>query len=666
MANSPEGAPQWLGDYEVIQWIATGGMAEVYVGRRRGARGFTKQVALKRILPQFATDTEFTSMFIDEARLCATLTHPNLVEVFDFGEAKGELFMAMELVEGTTCARLVRAAARRGEAVPLEDALFIVLNVLRGLEYAHDAEDEQGNSLNLVHRDVSPGNVLISRTGAVKLTDFGIVRAAHIERRTDSGQLKGKIGYMSPEQVTGRELDRRSDLFTVGIVLAELLTGRPLFSYGDELDILFRIRDADATVFLRYSTDLPVELSAIVLRALARDPADRFASAGEFAEAIEGFVRAQRLVLSPMRLGAYVEALGLVKPGSRSGEFRARGVLDSTPRAKPVRAPAVAPTTDDGKPATYRLQRHDGAVEGPMPLTRVLEALITGRAPMDVGVSRNDSAFRSAIEYPELRRIAASSAHRWDVSITSRDGSRFLFDPRTLPTQLCQLAVGRQTAMVMASEGEERKKLYIVDGLLVHSSSTDPSELLGERLLRSGRILPVELDMALALAPRHGGHLGDALVGLGILRPRDLYEEIYAQTRLRAAEVLRWKRGEMVVQPGVRSQEDVLPQGIPLLEVVAHGLLEAHDEDTLRKLLLPVLESPLRPGPRTAPSVLSLRLPRGPEQALLGPPGTRLVDLLQRLPREGIATSHDVLAGVFIGLVAGVIETPEWPQLPVD
>ncbi|RYE93287.1 MAG: serine/threonine protein kinase [Myxococcales bacterium] len=663
MANGPQGTPQRLGDYEVVQWIATGGMAEVYVGRRRGARGFTKQVALKRILPQFATDSEFVAMFTDEARLCATLTHPNLVEVFDFGEDGGELFMAMELVEGTTCARLVRAAAARGEAVPIEDALFIVLNVLRGLEYAHDAEDEDGRPLNLVHRDVSPGNVLVSRTGAVKLTDFGIVRAAHIERRTDTGQLKGKLGYMSPEQVTGRELDRRSDLFTVGILLAELLTGRPLFSFGVELDILFRIRDADATTFLRYSGDLPPELSALVLRALAREPGDRFQSAGAFAEAIEELVRARRLTLGPVRLGAYVEALGLVRPGTRSGEFRARGLVDSTPRAKPLRS-AEAPTLDDGGPATYRLRLGDGTTQGPMPLTRVLEALITGRASFEVGVSRNDGPFRPASEHPELRRIAASSAHRWDVSITSRDGSRFLFDPRSLPAQLCRLAVTRDTALVMAIHDQDRKKLYVADGMLVHSSSTDASELIGERLLRSGRILPVELDMALALAPRHGGHVGDALVGLGILRPRELYEEVYAQTRLRATEILRWRQGELWVFPGVKTQEDVLPQGLPMLEVVAQGLLAAHDEETLRKLLTPVLESPLRPGPRTGPSVLSLRLPPGPERALLGPVGLSLAELILKLTREGVATSHEVMAGVFIGLVSGVLEAPGWPALP--
>src|SRR5450755_4066436 len=232
-------------------------MAEVYLARRAGPHGFQKLVALKRILPQLARDEDFVAMFVDEARVCARLGHPNIVQVFDFGEQDGELYMAMEYVDGTTGARLIRAAAARGEEIPLDVCLHITLSILRALEYAHAARDDEGKPLFLVHRDVSPGNVLVDRSGAVKLTDFGIARAAEIERRTDAGQLKGKLGYMSPEQVVGRELDARSDLFTLGIVLAELVMLRPLFAGGSELDVLMRIRDADLTALDRSASRIP-------------------------------------------------------------------------------------------------------------------------------------------------------------------------------------------------------------------------------------------------------------------------------------------------------------------------------------------------------------------------------------------------------------------------
>jgi eukaryotic-like serine/threonine-protein kinase len=307
-------APLRLGPYELIRRIATGGMAEVYLARRAGPHGFQKTVAVKRILPQFARDPDFVAMFVDEARVCARLGHPNIVQVFDFGEEQGELYMAMEYVDGTTGARLVRAVATRGEDIALDVCLHITLSILHALEYAHGARDEEGRPLSLVHRDVSPGNVLIDRSGAVKLTDFGIARAAEIERRTDAGQLKGKLGYMSPEQVVGRDLDERSDLFTLGIVLTEMLILRPLFSGGKELDVLIRIRDADLSAIDRAGPHVPDDVRAVLFRALSRDPALRWPSAAAFAEAIEEIVRRRRLQIGPSRLAMLIEKLGLVAP----------------------------------------------------------------------------------------------------------------------------------------------------------------------------------------------------------------------------------------------------------------------------------------------------------------------------------------------------------------
>jgi serine/threonine protein kinase len=194
MSTSSTPAPARLGPYELVRRIATGGMAEVYLARRAGPHGFRKLVAVKRILPQYTRDPDFVAMFIDEARVCARLAHPNIVQVFDFGEQDGELYMAMEYVEGTTAARLIRAAATAGERIPLDVCLHIALSVVRALEYAHNARDDGGKPLWLVHRDVSPGNMLIDRSGAVKLTDFGIVRAAEMERRTDARTGGGPRG----------------------------------------------------------------------------------------------------------------------------------------------------------------------------------------------------------------------------------------------------------------------------------------------------------------------------------------------------------------------------------------------------------------------------------------------------------------------------------------
>ncbi|MBK6690846.1 MAG: serine/threonine protein kinase [Myxococcales bacterium] len=339
LTSSP--VPDRLGPYELLQLLATGGMAEVYLARRAGPHGFQKLVAVKRILPQFAREPDFLAMFVDEARVCARLAHLNIVHVFDFGDHEEELYMAMEFVEGSTVARLVRAAAAKNIELPLEASLHVALSVLRGLEYAHGARDERGHPLKLVHRDVSPGNVLIDRTGAVKLTDFGIARAAEIERRTDAGQLKGKLGYMSPEQVVGRELDHRSDIFTLGIVLAEMVMLRPLFTGGRELDVLLRIRDADVSAIDRAGRPMPDDLRAVLFRALAKEPEHRFPSARAFAEAVEEIVRRRRLHVGPSKLAGILERLGLTTPDSVTTDAQTGGATPK--RSLPPRAPKSPP-----------------------------------------------------------------------------------------------------------------------------------------------------------------------------------------------------------------------------------------------------------------------------------------------------------------------------------
>ena len=234
-----------IGTYVLERKLGTGGMAEVYLARRSGPRGFTKRVAIKRILPELSEDSQLIQMFCDEARLAATLNHPNIAQVLEFGEQDGELYIVMEYVEGVSCATILRTAASRNETIPVGGALYVAHEVLLALSFAHEATDEAGTSLALVHRDVSPSNVLVSRFGMVKLIDFGITRSYLAERRTCPGELKGKLRYMSPEQILGDEIDARSDLFAVGVVLAEMLAGRALFSGKSDLDVLTRISRGD-------------------------------------------------------------------------------------------------------------------------------------------------------------------------------------------------------------------------------------------------------------------------------------------------------------------------------------------------------------------------------------------------------------------------------------
>ncbi len=379
MQSKPRPARTLLGPYELGERLGLGGMAEVFVAYRAGPHGFAKKVALKRILPELAQDARFVAMFCDEARISAPLCHPNIVQVIDFGESQGELFMAMEYVEGVSLAKLLRYVSGRRERFPLGAALFIAHEVLSGLSFAHDACDENGNPLHIVHRDVSPGNVLIGRAGDVKLADFGIVRSAYVDRRTYPGELKGKVGYMSPEQVMGIEVDPRSDLFTVGIILSEMLIARPLFSGQNEFDILTKIYEADLSALDRYGADLTPAVHEMLQKALAKAPAARFSSAQEFAAALRRLAQASQISLDDSELVPWLSALGVLP--SRSGTHEVTRLHHATETTLPPPAkleaqrPVLRPTTAAPPPPRHSVPA------APMPGLPFRRALVRPELP---------------------------------------------------------------------------------------------------------------------------------------------------------------------------------------------------------------------------------------------------------------------------------------------
>ncbi len=306
-----------IGRYEPIRRLAVGGMAEIYLARLRGVgmEGFEKLVVLKRILPQHALDPELLRMFLDEARLSATLTHPHVTEVYDVGADGDAPFFAMEFVHGANLRELLRAHARAAgtATAPLEllHAIGIVAAAADGLHYAHERIGPGGEPLGIVHRDVSPSNVLVSYDGAVKVSDFGIAKWAFQRTRTQEGTLKGKFAYMSPEQCRGRAVDRRSDVFALGTILYELTTGEAPFSGDSDLEILNRIATgvAPPPAWPAEAGPYPPALTAIVMRALAPDPDQRFPTMQAFQVALEGFAREASLPVSTVALGALMQEL---------------------------------------------------------------------------------------------------------------------------------------------------------------------------------------------------------------------------------------------------------------------------------------------------------------------------------------------------------------------
>ena len=309
-------------------------MAEVFKARMKGEQGFEKIVAIKRIVPHMATNAEFVTMFVDEAKLAAQLNHNNITHIYDLGKVDAWHYIAMEYVEGKDLRTLLKLGKERGFPLPAELALFIAAKIANALDYAHRRPAPDGSELNLVHRDVSPQNILISDEGDIKLCDFGIAKAASKVSTTMSGALKGKLQYMSPEQAWGKRLDRRSDIFSLGSVLYEMLTGAPLFEGDTDMSVLESVREGEVAPPTSRGVEVPKRVDQIVLKALAKNPQERYQNASEFEKDLHAVLYTYQPSPGPADLAIYMHRLLEAHPGVR----RRRSTPPSTrPATCPVR-----------------------------------------------------------------------------------------------------------------------------------------------------------------------------------------------------------------------------------------------------------------------------------------------------------------------------------------
>ncbi|QDE84330.1 serine/threonine protein kinase [Myxococcus xanthus] len=299
--------PTLFGKYLLLERINVGGMAEVFIAKAFGVEGFERILAIKKILPTMAEDEEFITMFIDEARISVQLNHANVVHINELGKYDDTYFIAMEYVAGRDVRTMLERYRRRKEIMPTAQAVFIASKICDGLDYAHRKKDARGQDLHIIHRDVSPQNILISYEGEVKVIDFGIAKAANRSQKTQAGILKGKFGYMSPEQVRGMPIDRRSDIFAVGVLLYEMLTGEKLFVGESDFSTLEKVRNAEVPLPSEFNPSIPQGLEKVVLKALTREPEDRYQWASDMAEDLMRFLLAGDAIYSSKHLSSYMK-----------------------------------------------------------------------------------------------------------------------------------------------------------------------------------------------------------------------------------------------------------------------------------------------------------------------------------------------------------------------
>jgi len=346
-----------IGKYEIVGQLARGGMADVYLARTTGLAGFERLVVVKRLKTELGGDTEQVQAFLDEARIAAALRHANIVQVHDVGVADAVPFLAMELLEGQDCGSILERLRKDGQAVPTRQALAIAVGVCAGIHAAHETVGPDGQPMELIHRDISPENVFVTYDGGVKVIDFGVARATGRLSETRFGLVKGKPSYMSPEQARCHALDRRSDVYAIGVLLYELTTGRVPFVAPNEYELLRAVAEAAVPPPSQVATSYPAELERIVMKALARDREARYPTARELQRDLGAYASSARLQASSYELGAWVTRL-FGQERSALNQARADGVLAEhvvavatgqiAPSPRRTRAEALGPAPSPG------------------------------------------------------------------------------------------------------------------------------------------------------------------------------------------------------------------------------------------------------------------------------------------------------------------------------
>ncbi len=696
-----------FGRYTLVERLAIGGMAELFLATAPGEHGFQRNVVIKRLLPALAREPVYTAMFIDEAKLTARLTHPKIAQTYELGRVGTELFIAMELVDGVDVLALLREMAWQRRRIPNELAVWIAHEVLDALDFAHGLHGEDGNPLGIVHRDISPSNVLLSRRGDVKLVDFGIARAVGPGRhhRTKTGTLKGKYGYMSPEQVIEQPVDARSDLFSVGVVLAEMLCGRRLFAASAEIDVLLMVRDARLSRLDQYGGHIPAPLDAILRRALAKDPGDRHADAAEMRDALAEWMFEERLRVTPRHIGELVDSLydaawqrrrqAMAQNAEEqaaaavSAEQAVSAGLDGIPAGElrigesmPIisietpPAPAEEPRLSDlgdldldselelgpiaRRTAPRAVVAAPAGVEessGKVSVGTQATVAAAGFLDTDFGdlaldienaVQRLQTPPPAAVELDVSVRYASIEDAISSISPSDADPSAIDFDesqvedrsrrsrPIALPspaeialaagtaeppalneigveatmtgdfavtapiTLLYRLTTGRANGLLTAAVGGIKKEIYVRGGVAEYVTSNVASELLGHYLVSRGALSAGELAMALAMMPHYGGKLGDTLVGLGLLKPLEVFRHLTYQVRQKLIDVCTWTKGTFAWYEGTENTRTAFPLDLNTFEVLGAGAMAMPDDAVGQWMMERAASTVVRVRPRPA------------------------------------------------------------------
>lgn len=591
------GAQQPFGPFVLERRIAVGGSAEVFLARPKLGIQPAPHLVVKKLLRAAREGGDFDALE-REAALHRAVVHRNVVNVFGAGMVGDEPYLAMEYVEGVDLYRLLRRADADQRKFPPGLAAFIAMRVASALSAVHTAHDAEGNALHIVHRDVTPSNIYLSIDGQIKLGDFGIAR---FEQRVKPAQpsvgLKGKFGYLAPEQVAGEPFDHRADLFALTAVFGEMLIGERVFPGSGQLAVLLAIRDVNIGPLRQAAERLPVGLLELCEKGLARDPDARFQDAAEFAAALSEFEQP-----SPEELQVTLaEWVNWAKDSSQLARQIEGQVRDSVQRMRAVRARSSGsmaavkePPPPSGRMPTLSLssvRRTDGQTLAAVSFPKLIEMIATGDLTGDDEVSLMGQEYRFIRDIHELARhllpsTTATTSRLFEPGIP--DYQVLLKDTPMLNVLAHMRQKGESGALFVersANSGSGRKEIYLDRGRLLHVASSDREELLGEYLVRRGRLTREQLETALGTLSNYGGRLGDTLIGIGMVDAVDVFRAIRDQGRDRVATLCGWSEGLVTFYRGTAPQRVEFPLDLDLASpMMAGAIVRAKGEP---KALLP-------------------------------------------------------------------------------
>ncbi|EPX55083.1 serine/threonine protein kinase [Cystobacter fuscus DSM 2262] len=647
--SNPSGHPTLparFGRYVLLSHLGRGGMADIYRGVALGVGGFAKPVVVKRVLPEAILQESAVKMFIEEARLSALLQHMNIAQIFDFGEQRGEYFIAMEFIHGRDLHDLMRRMAARGQGIPVHIACYIAMEVLKGLDYAHRARSAAGEPLQLVHRDVNPTNIIISFEGEVKLLDFGV---ALVGNSGSTNNVRGKPGYIPPEQLARKKADGRGDIFALGITLYEMLARRHAFKQGTVMDVLKQtvalrarpLRLQDAAPFL------PAPLCNVVNRSVLANPDERYQTAADVLDALDEFLLSAGLRVSQRDLAALMATC--YEPEVRAPPVQPPIPPDLLAQEAPPTATSPTYTVREPGGGLYLMKLGEEDVQ-------LLFA--SGKLSPDVQVSQSGGPFLSPSAFPRLSASADAARERLAARRATAPRPRYAGN-LTLASPLrvmARLMLARVTGRLHFEDNRVHKELFLKAGQIIAVRSSLAADRFGPFLLSKGKLSTEQWQRAVEGTRPFSGRLLEALLSSRALSPAELAEWTLEHRRSVALGLLTWARGRYAFFEHDTPINDGSEERLGGLALLNEGLRMHYPLERLVREQEPLRHKPLYrnlDAPVTA-NDLSLSASELRAASLLNKPGHTLSGALAELkrPEDEVALRRVALLFTEVGLLA--------------